>query len=404
MDISELIQSSIISALTDSLIDKPREVRILQVITWVGAGIALWGCDGVLRNPIFTGILLIAVLASIVMLHRRANELVNELTNDITPINELLISPGNIVETIKRLEGRNIIDDISIIIKKGKGIKKLLQYSPIPLLPILTALFIAFSVVFAMDTILHPFISVNSHDAITAGLGIMVLAILALLMINLTVKTTGITDQGSATNQGINYMGAHALDIVNEYFNPTKAKSILSHLYKTVYYVLSFFPKLKLSINAPKPYLKIYVSNNRLCDELTNFVKNHLNEDNEKKLGKLREILGCEDGKGRSMSGLKDLLEIESPYELLSLDNPNSSELLQLRSADGKRMTVLIKAWKGCTHVVRDIVRNVDPRFDRVRIKCRRGRVITVFAVGHEELLGELDLILNLYGKPPNYG
>ncbi|WP_054849061.1 hypothetical protein [Vulcanisaeta sp. JCM 14467] len=92
MDISELIQSSIISALTDSLIDKPREVRILQVITWVGAGIALWGCDGVLRNPIFTGILLIAVLASIVMLHRRANELVNELTNDITPINELLIS------------------------------------------------------------------------------------------------------------------------------------------------------------------------------------------------------------------------------------------------------------------------------------------------------------------------
>ncbi|WP_252900505.1 hypothetical protein [Vulcanisaeta sp. JCM 14467] len=104
------------------------------------------------------------------------------------------------------------------------------------------------------------------------------------------------------------------------------------------------------------------------------------------------------------MSGLKDLLEIESPYELLSLDNPNSSELLQLRSADGKRMTVLIKAWKGCTHVVRDIVRNVDPRFDRVRIKCRRGRVITVFAVGHEELLGELDLILNLYGKPPNYG
>ncbi|WP_054849060.1 hypothetical protein [Vulcanisaeta sp. JCM 14467] len=127
-----------------------------------------------------------------------------------------------------------------------------------------------------MDTILHPFISVNSHDAITAGLGIMVLAILALLMINLTVKTTGITDQGSATNQGINYMGAHALDIVNEYFNPTKAKSILSHLYKTVYYVLSFFPKLKLSINAPKPYLKIYVSNNRLCDELTNFVKKPL--------------------------------------------------------------------------------------------------------------------------------
>ena len=381
----------------------------------------LWGWINVLRNSIFTGILLIAAFVIVVILYRRANKLVNELMNDITPINELLTKPGNIVETIKQLEGRNVIDDISKIIKKRRDIKEVLRYLPILLLSIFTAAFVAFSAAFTVDVVLHPLMNMSSYDAITAGAGIAVLAALTLAIMNLTTKTTETTNQRPTTNQGVNYMGAYARDIVNNYLNPTKTKSILSHPYKAIHYVLLACPKLKLSINTPRPYVGVYVCNDKLREKLVELFKKYLylnqeildkntNDDERRKImeeiekvieERLETILDCKDN--TNMSRLKDFLEIESPYELLSLDNPNLGELFLL-IVGNKWVVMLIKAWKGCAYAVRDIVSNVDPRFNRVRIKCERRRVITVFTVGHEELLGELDLILNLYGKPPNYG
>ena len=191
----EFIQNSIISALTDSLIGEPREVRILQVIIWASIGIILWGYVNALRILIITCLGLPTSFIVTVILYKSANKSVNELMNDITPINELLTKPGNIIETIKQLERGNIIDNINKIIKNNKGIKEVLRYLPISLLPFFTAAFAAFPAAFTMDMILHPLTNISSYDAKTVGTGITVLTALTLTMISLTTKTTETTNQ-----------------------------------------------------------------------------------------------------------------------------------------------------------------------------------------------------------------
>ena len=112
----------------------------------------------------------------------------------------------------------------------------------------------------------------------------------------------------------------------------------------------------------------------------------------------LEEVFKCS-----NVSKLKDLNNIGSAHEFFAMGNGNDSRAVITLMRGDKRMTMLIKAWKYCIFNVRDLMRDPDPKYRKAIAKCRRDRrVITVFAVGHTELLGKLDLILNTYSRLPD--
>lgn len=399
MNLGESFSKLFVQLLVDLLIDEPREVRLLQLTLWVGVGVILWGHFNALRTPICTFSLLIISLGITVALYILVNKFMDRFMNDIVPINEVFTSIGNIMSFIKRLEEGNIIEDI---IKSRGGLRRLLRYVPFSLLPCSTASLIVFSLIFAMDTILQPFVNVNSYKAVLVGVGIIVLSIVMLIIVKLVRESAESMSQGSSANRG-NYMdiyhhiSTYINDIVNRYFNPTNVKPIISFAYKVIRNLLLIFPKLKIHVNPPKAYVGIYICNEKLRDELIKFVEEYADSNVMNNYRKnLKEVFRCSD-----VSKLEDLNNVGSMYEFFTMDNNGSSAVITLMKGD-KRMTMLIKAWKYCIFNVRDLVRDSDPKHRKATVKCRHNRrVITILAIGHTELLGKLNLILNTYSRPP---
>lgn len=374
------------------LIDEPKVVRVLKVLLWIG--VSLLAMPWLMALKPYLPITLIIVTAIIIIMHQYSGRLLNSKLSKVF-LDEVFKEPSKLFKLLEELRERSLINDI---FDESRGSRSILSLFPLMLLPIIYAIFILFATAYIVSIPAQS--SSNIHEFMMLGLAIINITAIALTV----TSNSTVNVQHNQVRQGNTYM-INITDaissLINEYILPRKPKTALGHAYKITYYIAYILPKPKVRVEPPKITGGIYVCNNDLKNKIVEFIYgNGKGCGNEGGSGKgsgetlrgICEVLACS-----NVIGLDSLLEVESPYRFLEPNNVDSKKrtyiTIPLKRSDSRGIIVL-KALKG--HIIKYRESNgTDP------VKCMPHRLISILAIGDEELISELNMILGAYSRVP---